>query len=177
MSDRSGQARALTIFTPIRPGEEDPLKEYLRALPRAADSPLARSERTHVARWLIVERLPSECVPRPDRLRRHQLLFSSSFDGDETSYLEGLEKLLAPEIPEIWGRCEGFPGLQSGGAFVAWLFEHRMPTSFFFSAYPDAKVHDVRNALTTRDQALAFALRAQDLDPQSRLQAFREAFP
>ena len=176
MSDRAGQARALTLFTPIRPGEEHALREYLTGLPRGTGSPLAASDRTHVARWLIVDRLPDYCVPRQDRLRRQQLLFSSSFDGDERSYLEGLTDLLLTQIPEIWGRCEGFPGVQSRSQFVGWLLEHRVRTSFFFGAYGDATLHEVRNALAARDQVLGFALRAQQLDPQARLQAFREAF-
>jgi hypothetical protein len=177
VSDRSGQARALTVFTPIRPGEEHALLEYLSALPRGAGSPLAASDRTHVARWLIVDRLPDYCVPRQDRLRRQQLLFSSSFDGDERSYLEELTNLLLPHLGKIWGRCEDFPGTQSRSAFVDWLLAHRVPTSFFFAAYGDQTVHDVRNALAAREQALAFALGAQGLEPQARLQAFRKAFP
>jgi len=35
----------------------------------------------------------------------------------------------------------------------------------------------VRNALAAREQTLAFALRAQDMDAEQRLHAFREAFP
>jgi hypothetical protein len=177
MSDRSGQARGLTTFVPITPGEETALHEHVRALPRGAASPFARSTRTHVARWVIIDRLPTRCVPRPDRLRRHHLLFSASFDGEETSYLTEVTRLLGDEVPAIWGHCVGFPGVADVERFVSWLLEHRVRNSFFFSAYPHATVHDVRNALAARDQALAFALRAQDLDPPARLRAFREAFP
>lgn len=67
--------------------------------------------------------------------------------------------------------------MQSRSGFVDWLFAHRVSTSFFFAAYGDATLHDVRNALAAREQALAFALRAQALEPEARLQAFREAFP
>ena len=177
MSDRSGQARALTIFTPVRSGEEHALLEYLSGLPRGAGSPFAASDRTHVARWLVLDRLPDYCVPRQDRLRRQHLLFSASFDGDERSYLEGLTNLLLPHLPAVWGRCEDFPGVQSRSGFVDWLLAHRVRTSFFFAAYGDATLRDVRNALAAREQALAFALRAQTLEPNARLEAFRAAFP
>ncbi len=43
--------------------------------------------------------------------------------------------------------------------------------------YPGATVHDVRNALAAREQAIAFALRAQDLPPAGRLDAFLSSFP
>ena len=177
MSDRSGQAGALNVFTPIRPGEEEALRRYLSELPRGAASPLARSNRTHVARWVIIDRLPTECVPDPDRLRRIQLLFTSSFDGDVRSYLDELVRLLTPEIPDIWGRCEGFPGLSVPEALADWLLDHHVPSSFFFAAYGKTTLHDVRNALAARDQTIAFALRAQDMEPQARLDAFRRAFP
>ena len=177
MSDRAGQARALTIFTPIQPGAEPALRDYLRDMPRGASSPLARSSRTHVGRWHIIDRLPPYEVPRQDELRRAHLLFSVSVDGDERSYLEQLTRMLAAEIPELWGRCEGYPGLASSSAFVRWLLEHRVRTSFFFAAYSNATVNDVREALATRRQALAFALRAQEMDPADRLAAFREEFP
>jgi hypothetical protein len=177
MSDRSGQSRALNVFTPIRPGEEEALRSYLGSFPRGHESPLARSGRTHVARWVIIDRLQTECLPDPDRLRRIQLLFTSSFDGDERSYLEDLVRVLAPEIPEIWGRCEEYPGLDAPAALVDWLLDHRVASSFFFAAYGQSTVQQVRNALAAREQAIAFALRAQDMDPQERLRAFREAFP
>lgn len=177
MSDRSGQSRALNIFTPIRPGEEEALRTYLADLPRGPRSPLARSGRTHVARWVIIDRLQTECVPQPDRLRRIQLLFTSSCDGDERSYLDDLVRVLAREIPDIWGRCEEYPGLSVPSALVDWLLDHRVRSSFFFAAYNKSTVHEVRNALAAREQTIAFALRAQDMEPRTRLEAFREAFP
>ena len=177
MSDRSGRAHALTTFVPIVAGEETALHEYIRGFAQGAQSPFARSARTHVARWVVIDRLPTQCVPQPDRLRRFHLLFSASFDGDEVSYLTELTGLLGPEVAAIWGHCEGFPGAEDRDAFVGWLREHRVRNSFFFSAYPQASVHDVHNALAARDQALGFALRTQGASAEERLRAFREAFP
>jgi len=175
MSDRNGQASALNVFTPIRPGEEEALHTFLAALPRGAGSPLARSSRTHFARWVIIDRLPTECMKKPDRLRRTQLLFTSSFDGDKRSYLEDLVEVLTEQIPEIWGRCEACPA--GPAELVDWLLDHSVTSSFFVAAYNQSTVYDVRNALAAREQTLAFALRAQDMDAEQRLSAFREAFP
>jgi hypothetical protein len=175
MSDRNGQASALNIFTPIRPGEEEALHAFLAGLARGAGSPLARSTRTHFARWVIIDRLPTECMKKPDRLRRIQLLFTSSFDGDKRSYLEDLVDALTEEIPEIWGRCEGCPA--GPAELVDWLLDHSVTSSFFVAAYNQSTVYDVRNALAAREQTLTFALRAQDMDAEQRLRAFREAFP
>jgi len=176
MSDKSGQARALTTFVPIVPGREQALHEHVNAFPRGAGSTLARSPRTHVGRWVIIDRLPTSAVPRPDRLRRWQLLFSTSFDGDEPGYLREIVDVLGDEVAAVWSHCVGFPG-PAADAFIPWLLEHKVRNSFFFSAYGNATVHDVRNALVARERALELALHAQDLDPAARLRAFREAFP
>jgi hypothetical protein len=176
MSDRSGQARALTALTPIRPGRESELRALLRALPRGPDSPLARLERTHFARWVVIDRLPPD-PPRPDRLNAPYLLFTSNLDGDVESYLRELCERMPAEAHEIWSRCAGYPGVDDAAAFTRWLLAHHVPTSFFVAAYPQATVRDVRNGLAAREQLLRFVLRARDLDPAARLAAFRAEFP
>jgi hypothetical protein len=173
MSDRAGQARALTTLVPIRAGEEEALRAHLRALPRGAESPLARLGGLHVARWVVIGRLPAD-PPQPDVLAAPQLLFTASVDGDAAAFVRALPAALGDELDAIWGRCDGYPG---AAGFAPWLLAHHLPTTFFVSAYPDATVGDVRSALAAREQALAFALRAQDLAPDERLAAFREQFP
>jgi hypothetical protein len=173
VSDRAGQARALTTLVPIRAGQDDALRAHLRALPRGAGSPLARLARLHLARWVVIDRLPAD-PPQPDVLPAPQLLFTACVDGDAVAFVRALPAALGTELDAIWGRCDGYPG---AGGFAPWLLAHRVPTSFFVSAYPDATVAGVRSALAAREQALAFALRAQDLAPDERLAAFRERFP
>ena len=94
--DRSGQAGALTVLTPIAPGAEPALREYLEGL-RAAPSPLARLERTHFGRWVIVSDLVPDDEPGPDRLTGPYLLFTASFDGPLDTYLDELCDELAAE--------------------------------------------------------------------------------
>jgi hypothetical protein len=176
MSDRAGQASAITALIPVRPGEADALRAHLRALGRGPDSPLASLRRLHLARWVVIDRLPAD-APQPDVLPAAQLLFTCCVDGDAGSFARELPAALGPELEAIWGRCEGFPGTADPDGFGRWLLAHHIPTSFFVSAYGDATVRDVHNALAAREQALAFALRAQGLRPSERLDAFRSAFP
>lgn len=175
MSDRSGQASALTCFCPITSGRDE-LEQYLRALPRGPESPVARLPRTHLARWVVIDRLPGD-APEPDRLDRPYLLFTACVDGDARSYARELAERLRPELDAIWGRCAGYPGSADPAAFADWLLAHHVRTSFFVSAYPKATVQDVHNALAAREQILGFALRAQSMDAQGRLDAFRSTFP
>jgi hypothetical protein len=173
VSDRAGQARALTALIPIRAGEDDALRAHLRALPRGRESPLARLDGLHVARWVVIDRLPID-PPQADVLAAPQLLFTACVDADAGASVRALPAALGADLDAIWGRCEGYPG---AARFAPWLLAHHLPTTFFVSAYPDTTVGGVRGALGAREQALAFALRAQDLAPEERLAAFREQFP
>jgi len=175
MSDRSGQARALTSFTPIVSGRAGELRAYLRGLPRGPASPLARLLRTHFARWVIIDRLPTD-PPDPDRLEQPYLLFTSCIDGEADSYLRELAEQLPGEAETIWSHCRGFPGARDAGAFARWLLDHHVPTSFFVANYPKATVHDVRQSLAAHEQLLRFALDTQGLDAPTRLERFRTAF-
>lgn len=176
MSDRSGQASALTSLIPIAADREDELRTYLRGLPRGSQSPLARLPRTHVARWVIIDRLPTD-PPEPDRLEAHYLLFTSSVDGEVESYVRELCEQLRSEAERIWGCCTGFPGTEDAEAFTSWILDHHIPTSFFVAAYPDATVQQVHNSLAAREQILRFILQSGAMDPPARLEAFRSEFP
>jgi hypothetical protein len=168
---------SLMVLTPIRPGLEDELRAYLEALPRD-DSPLARSERTHLARLLIIDDMP---VPRDrpdlaDALDGAYLLFTSNFDGDLPSYLHELGARLADDAGEIWGRCIGCPDPPAGAALAAYLGRNQLQSGVVFAAYPDASVAQVRCALDKRDRLADFVVRAQDMDPARRRKAFLEEF-
>ena len=174
-SDRTGQAGAITAFTPIVPGRTEALQAYLRALPHGAESPLARLERTHLARWVIIDRLPADS-PQPDRLDRDRLLFTCCVDGDPATYATEIAERIPQEAEAIWSHCDGFPGASDPAAFGRWLLEHHVPTSFFVAGYPDATVADIRAALAAHADLVRFAIGAQDLDPAARHARFKEAF-
>jgi hypothetical protein len=173
--DRSGQAGALTVVTPIAPGAEPDLRAYLEGLLRAGASPLARLPRTHFGRWVIVSELvPEEDEPRPDRLAGPYLLFTASFDGLVDTYLDELCQELAGEAQEIWGRCDGAPQPTAGDPLKAYLLAHHHRTGFFVAAYPEATVAKVRAALAQRDETIALARDAQGMDPAQLQAAFLE---
>jgi hypothetical protein len=171
-----GNMYALTVLTPIAPGAEESLKAYLEGLPRD-DSPLARLPRTHFGRWVIVEELRADPSDRkPDVLGCQYLVFSSTLDGDLSSYLDELCEELATEAEQIWGVCIGAPHPTHGPALKDYLLHNQIHTTLFFSAYPDATVADVRHSLELRNQTLAFAVGAQGLEPAALQHAFREEF-
>jgi hypothetical protein len=155
--NRSGQACALTVLTPIEPGREPALRAHLEGLCDEG-SPLARVPRTHFGRWVI--------VPGFERLPQPYLLFTSCFDGPLDSYLDELCEGLAADGPAIWGR--------SGDALKRHLLEHRVDAGIFVAAYPRATVAKVRRSLALRDRAVDFAVRSQDMEPAALRDAFLE---
>lgn len=165
----SGQACAFMAMTPIALGEEPALRAYLEGL--REQRPLARSKRTHFARWVIVPHYVDDAKQRhKERLGGPYLVFTSNFDGPLDSYLDELVAELADEAREIWGRCVGAP--QSAADLKRYLLHNQIDTGFFYAAYPTATVVKVRAALENRDLLIDFALRAQSMPPEELREAF-----
>ncbi len=173
-----GKAYLLMVLTPVKPGEQPALRAYLEGLRGAGGepSPLARLARTHVARWLILDDLPHDPAAPHDHLDLAYLLFTSAFDGDRDSYLDELVFALAPEAPEIWGRCVGCPEPAAGAPLKRYLVHNQLDAGFFFAAYGEATVADVTRALDKRARLTAFLLRTQGMAAAELQQAFVREF-
>lgn len=178
-SNVSGQAYAFMSMTPVKPGEEQPLADFLRALRGRGPSPLAKLPRTHIGRWVIVPDFhndPTWKQRKEEHLDLQYLIFTSNFDGDPDSYLDELCEKLAPEAKEIWGRCVGCPEDASGAALKRYLKHNQINTGIFYAAYGHATVGTVKRCLRQRERAIDFAVRSQGLDPAALQQAFLAEF-
>jgi hypothetical protein len=158
VADTCGQARALTVLSPVRRGREAELRAELEALPDGGQSPLARLPGTHFARWLVL----------PGR----GLLFSATHDSRDSDYLEEIRARLPEEADAVWRHCEGYPGM--GEEFPGYLRRHRVETDLFVAAYPEASLDDVHEALAVRSRLIGLVLRARSLSPEELRAAFRE---
>jgi hypothetical protein len=171
-----GRTYALQVWTPILPGHEAPLRALLEGMDPDA-SPLAKVPRTHMGRWLIVPDMP---VPPGtdlhDPLGTAFLVFTSDFDGDVDSYLHELVALMPREAAEIWSHCIGCPQPAEGAALKAYLHRNKVDSGVAFAAYPDASVAQVRGALDKRARLREFLVRAQEMTPAARREAFLEEF-
>jgi hypothetical protein len=176
VSNRSGQATAFMALTPIRAGEEAPLRSYLESLPQDG-SPLARLGGTHFARWVILDDwVNDQSQPREDHLESKYLIFTSNFDGPLEPYLDELCVKLAVQAREIWGRCIGCPPDATGPQLKAYLLHNQIDTGFFVAAYPHATVPQVKAALAAREQLIAFAVRTQGMGADDLWRAFGDEF-
>ena len=177
-SNESGQAYGFLSMTPIKAGEEDALRAYLQGFRDRGERPFDKVPRTHMARFVIVEDFnnkPHYKQGKAEHLAIPTLCFSSNFDGDLDSYLDGLTKGMAGEAPEIWGRCIGCPDDPKG--LKAYLKHNQIDCGFFYAAYGQATVGKVKESLDQRERLMAFATRAQGMEPAELQQAFIKEFP
>jgi hypothetical protein len=178
MGDAPGLISSLTVWTPIVPGREEELQQVIEGWPTGAESPAARIETTHLARWLIVPQLVYQGPPmKPDGLKSQYFAFTAAFDGPKEAYVEALRTRLPDECDETWGRCVGYPGTADAGAFARYLRHNELRNGLFMCTYPDATVAEIRAGLDLKRRLLAFVVDAQGLDAETLHRRFLDAFP
>ena len=168
--NRVGVACSLTVIAPIVAGREQEARDAIEALPAAF---LARLENLHFSRIHVVSELVFQGSRQRhrDRLRASQLVFTSTFDGELEPYLEALRG-----CADTWWRfCAGYPG-GAGEGFARWVCEHRLDSSLFASAHPDATVPGVLESLALRERIVDFAIEARRLGPAELQRRFRGEF-
>jgi hypothetical protein len=130
-----------------------------------------------VSRIQIFDALVDQGPPHePETLKRHHLLFTSTFDGDLDPYLDAICERIGAEADGWWGHCVGYPGTADRAAFRRWIREHKVDTSLLAVANPGATVQDVRESLDLRRRVADFAAEAQGLDAAALRERFQGAF-
>lgn len=161
-----GSLYALTVFTPIVPGQEEAVRDVLDALGQAEESPLEGVDGLHFSRLQVFSDLvhqgPSQRhVPR---LKSSYLVFTATLDGELDAFLDRVRERIPDAADSWWGHCVGYPGSADRDAFVRYLRHNQIKTAFVASPYPDASVDDVREGLALRERVVDFAAGAQGLD-------------
>jgi hypothetical protein len=168
------------IITPVRPEQVQSLRSYLTGLPRdgtpggpgAPPSAVPQSPftgvlpPTHFARFAVIE-----------LRQRHQLLFSSHFDGTVTDYLRALAATAEAQV--IWSYCQV---TEDGTAPDREQLEshlcdprHQFSSQYVVGAFPaQLTVRQINAALTLRAQLSRLATRAAGLDQWALAHEFRQ---
>ena len=174
----SGQAYGFLAMTPIKPGEEEPLRAYLDGFRDRGERPLEKVAGTHMARFVMVPDFHNDKKWRQrkeEHLAIPTLIFSSNLDGDLDSYLDELAAGMADHVAAIWGRCIGGPKDAKG--LKAYLKHNQIDCGFFYAAYGQATVPKVKASLAQRDKLMDFATRSQGMKPAELQKAFIKEFP
>jgi len=148
----------VAILTPVKEGEVDALRGYLRGL-RAAFAGL----QTHFARMVVLD----ADGPR--------LLFSAKFDGPASDYLAAFARVDA--AVEIWRHCQR-PDPCNTDTLVRYLVEgaDSAPAEYEIDmlASPPVTVAGVNAALRMRTRVSALAARAATLDATALAHELRQ---
>lgn len=130
-----GVCSEFTVFTKIKAGHADALREDLAALASAAADEGVRAAvrqigTLHDARHVIF-----------DNDARH--MFASVFDGSWDAYIDDFAKTeVGARFDKVFSHAEGFPGVADPGV-KDWFVAHQAPAEVFVSAYPDLTVQQV----------------------------------
>jgi hypothetical protein len=166
---------ALTVLTPIAPGEAGALRETLAGF--AERRPLSEVGGTHFGRWLVVEDFVTGAgQSEKEDLGGPYLLFSATFDGALDPYLDAFCTRLPDVVTGTWGRCIGCPDVSDVRAVKAYVRHNQIDTGLFFAAYPDADVASVQRSLRARERLIDLALDAPGMGADALRARFLEEF-
>jgi hypothetical protein len=130
-----GVSNEFTVFTKIKPGEADALREDLTWLGDAAND-----ENVHAALRQIGTLHDARHVIFDNDTR---FMFASVFDGSWDTYIDDFAKtVVGARFDKVFSHSEGFPGIKDPGV-KDWFLAHQEPAGVFVSAYPDLTVQQI----------------------------------
>lgn len=169
--NRNGCSYAVTVLTPIEPGQTEALRDVLASFPLGTGSPLHTVPDVHFARWVVIDQLRTDWpgIPkRPSRLNSAYLLFSADLtapanraDGLPETFFRELAKQIPAESTEVWGKCRGFPGVADIDAFVDYMTRSQIHMGLYYAAFPDTTPDEITRALKLREEFAQFVLKHQ----------------
>ena len=158
-----GQWTSITLFTTQRWWGSLAMP-VLFAATRAVPKTLAKMDALSFisfASWSLVQDIPYNGPPQQTRrLRYAHLFFEVHFNGSWAQYIDSSVRVLTTGMKSYWGSSRAFPGPLPAGPFQAFFREHEVDLSHYYSAYPDATVTIVRQALELEQRLYMFAHRA-----------------
>lgn len=150
-----GVCNEFTVFTEIKPGHADAMREDLAMLADATND-----ERVHAALHQIGTLHDARHVIF-DNDTRH--MFASVFDGSWDTYIDDFAQTeVGDRFDKVFSHTEGFPGVADPGV-KDWFVAHQAPAGVFVSSYPDLTVQQV-----WKDQRVSEAFQAVLDTPQFR---------
>jgi hypothetical protein len=158
-----GEWTSITLFTTLQwwgPLVMRPLFALTRAVPKTL-ALMDSLSFISFASWSLVRDVPYNGTPqRTRRLRYDHLFFEVHFNGSWAQYIDSSVRILTTGMKTYWGSSRAFPGPLPAGPFQAFFRDHEVDLSHYYSAYPDATVTIVRQALELEQRLDMFAHRA-----------------
>ncbi|MEU9314918.1 hypothetical protein [Streptomyces sp. NPDC048295] len=132
---KDGVCSEFTVFTRIKAGHADALREDLAALAEAtADEETRAALRQigtlHDARHVIFD-------------NDTRFMFASVFDGSWDTYIDDFAKtVVGARFDKVFSHTEGFPGVSDPGV-KDWFVSQQEPAGVFVTSYPELTVQQI----------------------------------
>jgi hypothetical protein len=131
----------LTLVTEVPPEDVPRLKVVLSLIDlygRSLSTPgtLVDISTIHTVRWALID---------GDR----RLLMVSNYDGSWENYIDEFAEMILSGLNALWCSAPDYPraGAQDVAALKQFLRRHQVHSSFFYSAYPQRSVLNLKNDL------------------------------
>ena len=133
---KAGQVQEFTIIMNLKPGGADRLRKKL-----ASDSNFASKSQVIIDRVGTIHDLRFVIFDNDTRL-----LFASTFDGDWDAYINDFAATIPDFIDVAFGEAEDYPGIKHP-KIKDIIVKHQITSTYFYDAYPDTTVRDIRKAM------------------------------
>jgi hypothetical protein len=130
-----GVCGEFTVFTKIKSGHADVLREVLAKLASGSDDAEGRAAlreigTLHDGRHVIFD-------------NDTRFMFASVFDGSWDTYIDDFARTaVGAHFDQVFSHSEGFPGITDPGV-KDWFVAHQEPAGIFVSSYPDLTVQQI----------------------------------
>jgi hypothetical protein len=78
-----------------------------------------------------------------------RLFFATTFDDDWDAYINDFATLIPDLIDIVFEEVEDYPGIKSPN-IKDYIVKSQVTATYFYSAYPDASVRDIRKAMKVK---------------------------
>ena len=136
---KAGQVQEFTLIMNLKPGGAERLRKKL-----ASDSNFASKSQVIIDRVGTIHDLRFVIFDNDTRL-----LFASTFDGDWDAYINDFAAIIPDFIDVAFGEVEDYPGIKHP-KIKDIIVKHQITSTYFYDAYPDTTVRDIRKAMKVK---------------------------
>lgn len=130
---KAERSNEFTMIMKLKPGGAERLRKKLGSLANNEESLMDRVGTVHDLRFTIFD-------------NDTKLLFASTFDGDWDVYIDDFGSQIPDAIDLAFGEVEDYPGIRNPN-IKDFIVKNQVTSTFFYSAYPNASVRDIKKAM------------------------------
>ena len=133
---KAGRSNEFTLIMNLKPGGAERLRKKL-----ASNSKFGNQNQVYADRIGTLHDLRFVIFDNDTRL-----LFATTFDDDWDAYINDFATLIPDLIDHVFEEVEDYPGIKSPD-IKDYIAKYQITSTYFYSAYPDASVRDIRKAM------------------------------